>query len=174
MNYMSALFDRWLGAALAILLASSGVAPAAEKSGGSGFDANIVADKLEKARRADQWAKQHPEPAIPGHYPQDKCTDGRTHWVTPVQGYILDWCAITVRDIGKGNFVVTAFVDAPIKRGFETIRSTVRYDFDCGNYVAINQSPPFPIDALGPVSAPYLIEIAVCLRARELLHERNH
>jgi hypothetical protein len=129
--------------------------------------------RSDATRIADDLAKEHPEPAVPGHYPGD-CVAGQHRWVTPVQGYVMDWCAIELRTNGRGNIAATAYVDSSIRRGFtENVRLTVRYDFDCAGNFSINLSPPLPITAAGPVSTPYLIGNAVCIRAGQLLSQRR-
>ena len=113
------------------------------------------ASHLDVTRTADEAAKEHPEPAVPGHYPAD-CVAGQHRWVTPVQGYVMAWCAIELRTNVRGNVAATAYVDATVQRGFtENRRLTVRYDFDCVGNFSINLSPPLPITAAGPVSTPY-------------------
>jgi hypothetical protein len=93
--------------------------------------------------------------------------------VTPVQGYVLDWCAIKIRKDGKGGEAATAYVDAPVQRGFmETTHRIIRYDFDCAGNFSMDLSPPIPLIATGAISVPYLIGNAVCARARELLGGR--
>jgi hypothetical protein len=129
------------------------------------FDADRIADEL---------AKEHPEPAIPGHYPEG-CTAGQHRWATPVQGFVLDWCAIEIHTDRKGNVAATADVDSPVQRGFmEKAHRVVRYDFDCAGHFAIDLSPPMPLTGIfgAPPSAPELIGNAVCIRARQLLYER--
>jgi hypothetical protein len=143
------------------------------------FDPKRIAEELVTEskppdRVADELAKEHPEPAIPGHYP-DGCVGRRHRWVVPVQGYVLDWCAIESRTDGKGNGVATAYVDSPIQRGFmEKTHRVVRYDFDCAGHFSVDLSPPMPLSVAGTVSAAYLIGNAVCVRASQLLSERAH
>lgn len=124
-------------------------------------------------RIADELAKKHPDPAIPGHYP-GTCVAEQHRWVTPVQGYVMDWCAIELHVDGRGNAAVTAFVDSPVKHGFmQTAHRTVRYDFDCAGHFSVDLSPPLPISAMGSISVEYLIGDAVCIRASQLLSERS-
>jgi hypothetical protein len=100
------------GVAVVFVVAYQMVANQAPQGTATSSPPLFVAD-----RTTDDLAKEHPEPAIPGHYPES-CVAGQHRWVTPVQGYVMDWCAIELHLDGRGHAAVTAYIDSPVQRGF--------------------------------------------------------